>query len=115
TTTVTLNGPGAVQEDKTIILQPGDEQTADFRIDMPSEGIHTYTLITQESGQKKNYHFTLEVLGKPDLALAEGEYQVEPQTPVIGKTVSIRTTVFNVGTAPATDIAIMAYDGDPSL
>ncbi len=115
TTTVTLNGPGAVQEDKTIILQPGDEQTADFRIDMPSEGIHTYTLITQESGQKKNYPFTLEVLGKPDLALAEGEYQVEPQTPVIGKTVSIRTTVFNVGTAPATDIAIMAYDGDPSL
>jgi len=115
TVSVALEGPGAATDTKQITLPPEQERTADFKITFPEMGTHTYQLHVESEGQEKTYTFPIEVLGQPDLALAEGDFVVEPEIPVIGKTVRIRTTVYNVGFGPARDISITAYDGDPSL
>ncbi len=115
TVEVALEGPSAATETKTIHLPPGQDRTADFKLTFPEMGEHTYQLHVESADEKQTYSFPVEVLGKPDLALAEGDFQVMPEIPVVGKTVRIRTTVYNVGFGPARDVSIMAYDGDPSL
>ena len=111
-----LEGPGcATGEIKQVTLSEGQERKVDFSIQLPSAGRHEYLLKTFSGGDTRVYTVPVQVEGKPDLALAEMDYQVKPEQPVIGRTVYIKTTVYNVGVGPARNITVKAFDGDPAL
>ncbi len=110
-----IAGPGAATAEKIITIPPEEDRRLDFPIQLPEAGNYEYTLTISNDTTEKSYIIPLEVLGKPDLALSESEITVEPEIPVIGKTVYIKANVWNMGLGPATDVAIEAYDGDRSL
>src|SRR5690606_13451079 len=113
TAMISLHGPGSATDEQQIQLEQGETKNNDFRLMLPEPGTHTYVLNTTSNGEVINSTFTLDVLGKPDLALAENDFKVQPAKPVVGHSVFITTTIFNVGEGPATNVAISAYDGDP--
>ncbi len=112
---MSLSGPGAATDVKSATLAAGRERRLDFSIILPEVGDYEYTLSTQSNDAQQTYSIPINVLGKPDLAFAEGEFEVMPEKPVIGQTVYLKTMVYNVGDGPASDIIVKAYDGDPSL
>ena len=112
---MSLSGPGAATTTKSATLAAGRERRLDFSIVLPEVGDYDYSLSTKSNDSERTYSIPITVQGKPDLALAEGDIEVMPEKPVIGKTVYLKTMVYNVGDGPASDIVIKAYDGDPSL
>ncbi len=112
---LTLEGPGSAGDIKEVTLNPLESRRNDFSVTPPEKGKMEYRIIVRTDEKERIYTQTLEVKGKPDLALAEGDFSYSPEHPVIGKTVYICTTVYNVGESAANNIIVHAYDGDPSL
>ncbi|MBN2327226.1 MAG: hypothetical protein JXR73_08720 [Candidatus Omnitrophica bacterium] len=110
-----LAGPGAATDVKDVTLAAGRERRLDFSINLPQAGEYEYLLSKRSGDAIETASIALTVYGKPDLALAEGDFSFEPARPVIGSTVRLKTTVFNVGEGPALNIVVKAFDGDPSL
>ena len=95
-------------------LDAGRDRTVDFRVDLPEAGLADYVLSVSDGAYSNEYPISLEIFGKPDLALAEGGLMYEPKQPVVGKTVFFKTIVYNVGDGPANDVRIEAFLGDPA-
>ncbi|RJP24278.1 MAG: hypothetical protein C4527_19060 [Candidatus Omnitrophota bacterium] len=112
--TVALEGLGCKEEIREVTLNPREERRLEFTVVPPQTGTIEYQVILANAENRREYSLLLDVLGKPDLALAEGEFSFSPERPVIGRTVYLQTTVFNVGDSPAYDVIVHAYDGDPS-
>lgn len=110
-----MDGPGSATEVKDVTLAGERERRLDFAVTLPEMGEAEYKISKRFSGGEQTYPIRATVQGKPDLALAEGEFSVQPARPVIGKTVFLKTTVYNVGDGPASDIIVKAFDGDPAL
>lgn len=112
--TATLRGPGSATAPKTVLINDGRDRRILFTVTPPERGTLEYALEVDSGGRIREYPVAIEVMGKPDLALAEGDIAVSPEQTVVGKTVYMRTNVFNVGDAPATNVTVAGYDGDPS-
>lgn len=110
-----MDGPGSATDVKDVTLAAGKERRLDFTMTPPEAGEQEYKIIRRSDESEQVTPLRVTVLGKPDLALAEGDFSVKPKTPVVGNTVYLKTTVYNVGDGPASDIIVKAYDGDPSL
>ncbi|MGC9327464.1 MAG: C25 family cysteine peptidase, partial [Candidatus Hinthialibacter sp.] len=110
-----LAGPGAATDVKDVTLAAGQERRLDFSITLPKAGDYVYVLSNRSGDAIQTASIALTVYGKPDLALAEGDFSFEPEHPVIGHTVYLKTMVFNMGEGPAFNVILKAYDGDPSL
>ncbi|MDP8244931.1 MAG: C25 family cysteine peptidase [Candidatus Hinthialibacter antarcticus] len=109
-----LVGPGADANIIGVTLDAGRDRTVDFRVDLPEAGTADYILYVSDGAYSNEFPLSLEIFGKPDLAMAEGGLTFEPKQPIVGKTVFFKTTVYNVGDGPANDVRIEAYLGDPA-
>ena len=110
-----VKSPRPAQDVREVTLTAHEERELDFSIQLPDAlGDAAFELHAFVDGATTVYPFEKMVWGKPDLALAEGDFVVTPDPPVIGKTVKIRTNIYNVGQGPAHDIRLDAYLGDPS-
>lgn len=115
TVSATLLGPGVADEVQSATLTAGQEQRLNFPIALPEAGDYEYVLKVNQSEQEQSYTIPVNVQGLPDLALAEGDFEIEPNPPVVGHTVYLKLNVWNVGEGPAKNVVIKAFDGDPSL
>ncbi len=113
--TATISGPGSATKSSVITLKPLLQRRFDFSIKPPRPEVLEYQLQMAYQDHEKTYPITIEALEKPDLALAEDDVTCTPEIPVLGQTVTFRTTVYNMGGAPARDVSVVAFDGDPSL
>ena len=111
--TTSLEGPGSATTPKIVSLNSQQERQLVYSITPPVTGIQDYKLTVQTDSQQEEYMIPVEVREKPDLALAEGDVAVSPEMPVIGKTVTFKTNIYNMGESTARNITITAYDGDP--
>lgn len=94
---------------------PQNLRSYDYNVVFPEPGLQTMTFALHVDGATTTYSVDVDVLGQPDLALAEGDYTISPDPAIIGHTVTIRTHVYNFGDGPATNIKIEAYIGDPAM
>ncbi|MBZ0257811.1 hypothetical protein K8I31_17235 [bacterium] len=109
-----LSGPGAAGIVEGVTLDAGRDRTVDFRVDLPEAGTADYVLNVSDGDYSNAYPFSLEIFGKPDLAMAEGGLTFEPKQPIVGKTVFLKAMVYNVGDGPANDVRVEAFLGDPA-
>ncbi|MBI1388606.1 MAG: hypothetical protein GC154_09185 [bacterium] len=111
-----LTGPGAADAVQSVTLEPNVDKSLDFIVQLPEEaGTASYVLnVTAEGGYAKEFPMAFEVLGKPDLALAEGDLVIKPDRPEVGHTVYFKTNVYNVGDGSADDVRVEAFLGDPA-
>lgn len=109
-----ISGPGADDSIMNVTLDAGRSRTLDYRIDLPADAYEaSYSLHVEGGDETSEFLVPIYLQGKPDLALAEGELTYLPRTAVVGQTVYLKTTVYNVGDGPAENIRVEAYLGDP--
>ncbi len=114
--TIQFEGEGSPGETRRLTLPTREKRSLDFTVTPSSEaGMLKYQIQIRNEQGSRTFNHSLPVTGKPDLALAEGDFSFSPERPVIGRTVYLRTTVYNVGESPVNNIILHAYDGDPSL
>lgn len=111
--TTTVDGPGSATLPKQISLTPQQERQLVYSITPPETGVQNYVLTIDTGDQKEEITIPVDVKEKPDLALAEGGVIITPENPVIGKTVTLKTNVYNMGESTALNVSVTAYDGDP--
>lgn len=111
--TTTLEGPGSATTPKLLSLNSQQERQLVYTITPVETGIQDYKLTVITDTQQDEFIIPIDVKEKPDLALAEGDVIVSPENPIIGKTVTFKTNVYNMGESTARNITITAYDGDP--
>jgi hypothetical protein len=96
-----------------VSLNNQQERQLVYTITPPDTGVQEYKLTVETETGNEEFTIPVEVKEKPDLALAEGDVTIFPEKPVIGKSVIIKTNIYNMGESTARNIAITAFDGDP--
>lgn len=108
---------------RSVVLAAGAtvEQTLDYRIDRLGAlrllvEIDPGGLVPEadETNNVANFAFTSRALDSANLAVSHKDIAFEPVPGLEGSPFRIAALVRNVGVAPATDVEVSFYDGDPS-
>ncbi|MBD3267906.1 hypothetical protein GF373_14665, partial [bacterium] len=108
-----LDGPGSATTEYNLKIPADREISARFSVTFPAAGDYTYVLHTSVADASYTTKIPLSIKRQPDLVFLQEDMRIEPEAPVLGRTVYFYGRIANVGEGPAKNIAVQAFDGPP--